>query len=449
MFVSRLLRRRLPGAAAGRRRACRGLVAAGDRRGQSGLLLVAFINGGDAVRRPGAARDQPLGAPAALFPPRPTRRSRSPTSARPTWPSPHGGRRRRRRARRLLLPGPVGAGVDPAGADRRRRRRDWHRRARRWPPPGTGSGTSPGARPATSTPAGCRAPRPAPTSTRPIRHRSAAGRGVGRRAGDLLRRRLVLRGGGLPGVARQRPATQSRVLMNRLQAAQYDGIARGRRPRTGGAEGADQPAGGGHRVRRAGSSPPRPTRPTALRHAAGRPTRRRGQTERVNSQLNSSRRPTPSRPWPDRLDDHRLAAEPGQRRARRRSALRYASDGSDLDPEQVVSSPALGPTDADQGLAAAGDVAGDAAAAWVQGSGASTVHRRRAAVPGPGRVRALQQLPLRRQRQPDAARGRRLGRAVGLAARTPCASTASRSARPPPPRWSRRRRWPTAATPSR
>src|SRR5262249_53771218 len=36
------------------------------------------------------------------------------------------------------------------------------------------------------------------------------------------------------------------------------------------------------------------------------------------------------------------------------------------------SSPTLGATNADQGLAAAGDVAGDAAVAWVQGSGAST-----------------------------------------------------------------------------
>jgi hypothetical protein len=51
--------------------------------------------------------------------------------------------------------------------------------------------------------------------------------------------------------------------------------------------------------------------------------------------------------------------------------LRYAGDGADLGPEEVVSSSALGATDADQGLAAAGDVAGDAAAAWVQGTPAS------------------------------------------------------------------------------
>jgi hypothetical protein len=52
--------------------------------------------------------------------------------------------------------------------------------------------------------------------------------------------------------------------------------------------------------------------------------------------------------------------------------LRYAPNGSDLLPEQVVSSPGLGPTNADQGLAAGGDVAGDAAVSWVQGSGSAT-----------------------------------------------------------------------------
>ncbi len=47
--------------------------------------------------------------------------------------------------------------------------------------------------------------------------------------------------------------------------------------------------------------------------------------------------------------------------------LRYAADGATLGPEQVVSDPIEGPTDAADGLAAAGDGDGDAAAAWVQG----------------------------------------------------------------------------------
>jgi hypothetical protein len=52
--------------------------------------------------------------------------------------------------------------------------------------------------------------------------------------------------------------------------------------------------------------------------------------------------------------------------------VRYAPDGTDLGSEVVVSTPGLGPANAALGLAAGGDVAGDAAVAWVQGSGAQT-----------------------------------------------------------------------------
>jgi hypothetical protein len=52
--------------------------------------------------------------------------------------------------------------------------------------------------------------------------------------------------------------------------------------------------------------------------------------------------------------------------------VRYAPNGTDLGSEVVVSTPDLGPTNAARGLAAGGDVAGDAAVAWVQGSGAQT-----------------------------------------------------------------------------
>ncbi len=52
--------------------------------------------------------------------------------------------------------------------------------------------------------------------------------------------------------------------------------------------------------------------------------------------------------------------------------VRYEPRASTLGPEVEVSDPAAGPTDAARGLAAAGDVNGDAAIAWVQGGGAST-----------------------------------------------------------------------------
>ena len=54
--------------------------------------------------------------------------------------------------------------------------------------------------------------------------------------------------------------------------------------------------------------------------------------------------------------------------------LRYAPDGETLGPEVVASSPGQGPVDAADGIAAAGDVYGEAAVAWLQGApGASTV----------------------------------------------------------------------------
>lgn len=52
--------------------------------------------------------------------------------------------------------------------------------------------------------------------------------------------------------------------------------------------------------------------------------------------------------------------------------LRYGADGVNLSPDMVLSSPGLGSTNADLGLAAGGDLAGDAAVAWVQGSGDQT-----------------------------------------------------------------------------
>jgi hypothetical protein len=52
--------------------------------------------------------------------------------------------------------------------------------------------------------------------------------------------------------------------------------------------------------------------------------------------------------------------------------VRYAPAGGTLGPEIVASSSAQGPTDASSGLAAAGDVQGDSAIAWVQGAPGAT-----------------------------------------------------------------------------
>jgi hypothetical protein len=52
--------------------------------------------------------------------------------------------------------------------------------------------------------------------------------------------------------------------------------------------------------------------------------------------------------------------------------LRYAGTPGALGPETIVSSPAQGPTDAADGIAADGDVSGDVAVAWLQGPPGAT-----------------------------------------------------------------------------
>jgi hypothetical protein len=52
--------------------------------------------------------------------------------------------------------------------------------------------------------------------------------------------------------------------------------------------------------------------------------------------------------------------------------VRYEPRAGSLGAELVLSSPAAGPTDAARGIAAAGDVGGDAAVAWVQGATAAS-----------------------------------------------------------------------------
>ena len=162
--------------------------------------------------------------------------------------------------------------------------------------------------------------------------------------------------------------TQSRVLMNRLHGSQYDGIGEGDGITTGGGEGADQP------------------QTAVTEYGAGFVTSEHdqthelyattlgsndvfGRTVRVDSLPNAG--PPDAVPASAGLVSTLIAwqqspgvAGPPEIR------VRYAADGADFSPEEVVSSPALGTTDAAAGLVAAGDVSGDAAVAWVQGTGA-------------------------------------------------------------------------------
>jgi PKD domain len=165
-------------------------------------------------------------------------------------------------------------------------------------------------------------------------------------------------------------AKQSRVLMNRLHGSQYDGIEEGDGVSTGGPEGADQP------------------QTAVTEYGAGFVTSELdethglyattlggnevfGETQRVDSLPNSA--PPDAVPATAGLVSNLIAWQqtPGIA-GTAEIRVRYAPDGADLGAEEVVSSPALGATNANRGLVAAGDVAGDAVVAWVQGVGAGS-----------------------------------------------------------------------------
>ncbi|HEY1568776.1 MAG TPA: hypothetical protein VGF68_17230 [Solirubrobacteraceae bacterium] len=165
-------------------------------------------------------------------------------------------------------------------------------------------------------------------------------------------------------------AIQSRVVVNRLHASGFDGSSEVDGASTGGPEGADQPQ---MAITEYGAG--LITSETNATHQLDGTVvgqgENRGPTERVDSLANTG--DPDAVPSSAGLISTIIAwqqtpgvAGPAEIR------IRYAGDGADLGAEQVVSSPSLGAANADEGLVAAGDVAGDAAVAWVQGSGAST-----------------------------------------------------------------------------
>jgi hypothetical protein len=165
-------------------------------------------------------------------------------------------------------------------------------------------------------------------------------------------------------------ATQSRVMVNRLHGGSFDGAVAADGATLGGPEGADQPQTAvteyGRGFLTSETDQTHMLYATTLGTAASA-----GQTQRIDSLPNSSAPdavPASAGLLSNLIAWQQSPGVSGPAEIR----VRYAPDGADLDPEQVVSSPSLGAADADRGLADAGDVAGDAAVAWVQGSGAGT-----------------------------------------------------------------------------
>jgi hypothetical protein len=164
-------------------------------------------------------------------------------------------------------------------------------------------------------------------------------------------------------------AHQDRVLMNRLRGSQYDGAVAADGLSVGG-ESATDPA-----VVMTEYGPGFVTSEGETSNAVfalelgnnGAPT--------GVSQLDSAEGATPPDPVPavagvfsDLVAWQQDPGTSGPAEIR----VRYEPRASTLGPEMIVSSPAQGPTDAAHGLAAGGDGAGDAAIAWVQGTGPAT-----------------------------------------------------------------------------
>lgn len=164
--------------------------------------------------------------------------------------------------------------------------------------------------------------------------------------------------------------SQARVLMNRLHGSRFDGVAAADGLSTPGAESAGDPNVAMTEYGQGFVTAETQTSNNAVAMNLGN----NGASGGV-LQINSLPASSPPNPVPaiaglfsDLLAWQQAPGSTGAAEIR----VRYEPRTSAIGPEQVVSDPADGPTDAGRGLFAGGDVGGDAAIAWVQGTGAST-----------------------------------------------------------------------------
>ncbi len=163
---------------------------------------------------------------------------------------------------------------------------------------------------------------------------------------------------------------QSRVLMRRLVAGSYDPVTQVDGLATPGLEGADEPALAageyGTGIATAAHQNSHQLFGTLIT-GNGAP----GTTVRLDSLANTAAPHATAAMAGLNADLVAWEQAPGGAGSPEIRA-RYSSDGITFGPELVLSSPSLGPTESASGLAAAGDVSGDAAIVWVQGTGSAT-----------------------------------------------------------------------------
>lgn len=162
-------------------------------------------------------------------------------------------------------------------------------------------------------------------------------------------------------------ASQDRVLVNRLHGSVYDGAVGADGLSTPGSDGADQPqdSAGDYGI---GFSLTERENSNQLWATVFGQNGTPGVAFQADSQQNSA--PPYATSAIDGLFTGLIAWQETPPLGTPEIRIRYYN-GSTLQPEVVISSPSQGPTDAADGLVTGGDIGGDAALAWVQGTGSS------------------------------------------------------------------------------
>jgi len=160
---------------------------------------------------------------------------------------------------------------------------------------------------------------------------------------------------------------QSRVLMRQLRGGIYDILAQSDGLSTPGVEGADDPQIAAGEYGQGFVTSSRETSNELVEMRLGN-----NETPGAIAQLDSL--PNTGAPFaapaPAGLHSDLIAWQESPLGANPQIRARFF-DGTSFGPEQVLSSPAIGPTDAADGLFSDGDGAADAVSAWVQGSAGS------------------------------------------------------------------------------
>lgn len=164
---------------------------------------------------------------------------------------------------------------------------------------------------------------------------------------------------------------QSRVLMNRLQGSVYNGVAAVDGLSASSAEGATDPRIAVAEYGTGWVTSARTESDSLFAAALGNNGALAGAATQINSLASAA--PPYQVPAIDGYHADFVAWQqlPGTTPGGE-IRLRWAPDGVTFGPEEVLSSPLQGPTDAADGLAADGDIVGDAAVAWLQGAPGST-----------------------------------------------------------------------------